>query len=86
MRLFKRNILQIITSTLLITLGFNTLDAMIWEFYWNNWRTFAFGLWAWTPTIYMDVWLSYFLGGIIPLSIGCIILGLTLKEIYSNGN
>jgi len=62
-------------------LGFNTIDAMMWEFYWNNWSAWSGHMWHWTPTLRFDVWLSYFLGGILPLVVGSVVLGWFLREI-----
>lgn len=65
----------IVVATLLLGFGFNTIDVMVWNFYWHEWRLFSPNLWAWTPTVKFDVWFSYFFGGILPFGLGAFLLG-----------
>ena len=70
----------VLLSVSLVATGFNTLDAMIWEFYWHPWREWFPNMWGWTPTLRFDVWWSYMLGGILPLAVGCLLLGYLLAR------
>ncbi len=76
----KKKAVVLLMSVFLVGLGFNTLDAMVWQFYWNGdfWR--SVGIWAWTPSLSFDVWWSYFLGGIVPLVVGAFVLGLLIGK------
>lgn len=64
----------------MFALGFNTIDAMMWNFYYHDWIVFAPNVWAFTPTLYIDVWLAYFLFGITPLVVGSFILGFVINR------
>jgi len=62
-------------------LGFNTLDAMMWQFYnTSEWRVWYPNQWALTPMIRVDVWFSYMLLGIAPLIIGAFTLGYAVAK------
>ena len=63
----------------LIAFGFNTIDAMMWNFYWHDWRVFAPYVWRWTPTLEMDVWVSYF-SGVVTFAVGFFLLGFTIHS------
>jgi len=76
----KRRALTLIFSFVFGMIGFNTLDAMMWNFYYHPWHDFAPNAWALTPTFYFDVWLSYALLGIAPLTIGAFLLGYAIAK------
>jgi len=67
--------LTLIIAVVFVAFGFNTIDAMIWNFYHHPWIQFAPYQWAFTPTLKVDVWFAYFLGGIMPLAIGFFLIG-----------
>lgn len=71
-----------VLSAFLIALGFNTLDAMINTFYWQPWRQwYPNGSWIMTPfntPLNCNWWLAYILYGILPLSLGNLMLGYLL--------
>jgi len=74
-------VIAILLASVLVTLGFNTLDVMMWTFYWTPWKEwFPQHIWYWTPTVFADVWLSYIVGGILPISIGSFLLGWMLRS------
>jgi len=76
------NLLVMLSASLLI-LGFNTLDWMVWTFYWHaeSYRQWFPLKWVWAPWLTLDVWLSYFFGGIVPLVLGSFLLGHYIEKI-----
>lgn len=71
----KAKVLLLIFAAVLITLGFNTLDAMINTFYWCPWREWHGTLWQLTPWLSLDWWLCFFFFGVVPLCVGWFLLG-----------
>ena len=69
----------ILFSAVMIALGFNTIDAMIWQFYnTSQWKIWFPNQWHLSTYFSFEVWNSYFLFGILPLFSGSIILGYVL--------
>jgi len=69
----------ILFSAVMIALGFNTIDAMIWQFYnTSQWKIWFPNQWHLSTYFRFEVWNSYFLFGILPLVTGSIVLGYVL--------
>lgn len=73
-----RNKIKAFIGAILLALGFNTIDVMIWSFRWNQfWHTTQ--SWDMGP-FWLHQWWAYFLFGIIPFGLGFYLIG-TLKEV-----
>lgn len=63
-------------SALMIALGFNTVDAMMWQFYnTSQWRIWYPNQWQLSTYFSFEVWNAYALFGVLPLVMGSVILG-----------
>lgn len=76
--------LVLMLSLFLGSLGFNTLDAMIWQFYntslWKAWHPFE---WHMSTYLHVEVWNAYIFFGILPLAIGSMLLGYCLAHLQN---
>jgi hypothetical protein len=74
----------LLLSLFLGSLGFNTLDAMIWNFYntslWKTWHPFE---WHMNTYFHVEVWNAYLFFGILPLAIGSMLAGYCIGKFGS---
>ncbi len=72
----KHASLILLSSVFLGSLGFNTLDAMMWQFYntsqWKTWHPFE---WHMSTYFHVEVWNAYLFFGILPLAISSLLVG-----------
>lgn len=68
-----------------VAIGFNTIDIMLWSFYYQPWREWFPYQWQMNTYLSMEVWDAYVVFGILPLTIGCVLLGSLLTDFYHNG-
>jgi hypothetical protein len=77
------SVVLMLLGAFLLALGFNTIDCMVNNFYWNGdyWR--SINGWIMIPSIIWNWWFCYILFGILPLLFGGIILGMSAMKYYS---
>ncbi len=76
MRLNNTIPVVLVASAMMIALGFNTLDAMMWQFYnTSQWKVWFPNQWHLNTYLRIEVWNSYFFLGILPLILGSLVIG-----------
>ncbi len=70
-------------SCLCMVLGFNTIDAMMWNFYnTSQWQLWHPNVWMLSLTFSYPVWDSYMMFGILPLMFGSVLFGFLLGLLH----
>lgn len=76
----SRLVAVVIVGALLLMLGFNTIDAMINQFFWSDyWRTI--NGWQMIPGVVWNWWGCYIIFGIVPLISGGLMLGFIVAKL-----
>lgn len=77
--------LILLLSFILGALGFNTLDAMMWNFYSTSlWKTWFPSEWHMNTYFHIEVWNAYLFFGILPLAISSMLVGYCLAYLQKN--